>query len=69
MLVVSTFVEVVGDARLLALRRVVVALVVAGGAMGNCANDGPAGCAGSDVDGVGAVAAVIWTLVHREWWR
>ena len=69
MLVVSTFVEVVGDARLLALRALVVALVSAGGAMGGGANDGPAGCAGSDADGVGAVVAVIWTLVHRGWWR
>ena len=42
-LVVSTFVEAVGDARLLALRGVVVALVSAGGAMGGGANDGPAG--------------------------
>ena len=68
-LVVLTFAEVVGDARLLALRAVVVALVSAGGAMGGGANDGPAGCAGSDADGVGAVAAVMWTLVHRGWWR
>ena len=69
MLVVSTFVEVVGDARLLALRGVVVALVSAGGAIGGGANDIPAGCAGSDADGVGAVVAVMWTLVHRGWWR
>ena len=68
-LVVSTFVEAVGDARLLALRGVVVVLVSAGGAMGGGANDGPGGCAGSDADGVGAVAAVMWTLVHRGWWR
>ena len=68
-LVVSAFVEVVGDARFLALRGVVVAQVSAGGAMGGGANDGPAGCAGSDVDGLGAVAAVMWTLVHRGWWR
>ena len=27
--------------------------------------DIPAGCSGSDVDGVGAVAAVLWSLVHR----
>ena len=67
-LVLSTFVEAVGDARLLALRGVVVALVSAGGSMGGGANDGLVGCAGSDVDGVGAVAAVMWTLVHRGWW-
>ena len=53
MLVVSTFVEAVGDARLLALRGVVVALMSAGGAMG----------------GVGAVAAVACALVHQGWWR
>ena len=41
MLVVSTFVEAVGDARLLALRGVVVALVSATGAMSDGANDGP----------------------------
>ena len=46
-LVVWTFVEAVGDARLPALRGVVVALVSAGGAMGGGANDGPGGCAGS----------------------
>ena len=69
MWVVSTFVEVVGDARLLALRGVVVALVSAGGAMGGGANDGPAGCAGSDADGVHAVVAVMWTLVHPGWLR
>ena len=63
-LVVSTVVEAVGDARLLALRGVVVALVSAGGAIGGGANDGPGGCAGSDADSVGAVAAVMWTLVH-----
>ena len=68
-LVVSTFVEAVGDARLLALRGVVVALVSAGGAMGGGASDGPGGCAGSDADGLGAVAAVMWTLVRRGWWR
>ena len=61
-LVVSTFVEAVGDARFLALRGVVVALVSAGGAI-----DGPAGCSGSDADGVGAVAAVLWSLFHRGW--
>ena len=66
-LVVSTFVEAVGDARLLALRGVVVALVSAGGAMGRGANDGPAGCSGSGADGVGAVAGVLWSLVHRGW--
>ena len=59
-LVVSTFVEVCG---------VVVALVSAGGAMGGGVIDGPVGCAGSDPDSVGAVAAVMWTLVHRGWWR
>ena len=42
-LVVSTFVEAVGDARFLALRGVVVALVSAGGAMGGGAIDGPPG--------------------------
>ena len=68
-LVVSTFVEAVGDARLLALRGVVVALVSAGGAMGSGADDGSGGCVGSDTDGVGAVVAVMWTLVHRGWWR
>ena len=68
-LVVSTFVEAVGDARLLALRGVMVALVSAGGAMGGGANDGPGGCPGSDANGMGAVAAVMWTLVHRGWWR
>ena len=68
-LVLSTFVEAVGNARLLALRGVVVALVSAGGAMGGGANDGPGGCAGSDAHGVGAVVAVMWTLVHRGWWR
>ena len=66
-LVVSTFVEAAGDARFLALRGVVVALVSAGGAMGGGAIDGPAGCSGSDADGVGAVAAVLWSLVHRGW--
>ena len=69
MLVVSTFVEAVGDARLLGLRGVVVALVSAGDAMGGGANEGPARCAGSDADGMGAVAAVMWTLVHRGPWR
>ena len=68
-MVVSTFVEAVGDARLLALRGVVVALVSAGGTMGGGAYDGPGGCAGSDAAGVGAVAAVMSTLVHRGWWR
>ena len=63
-LVVSTFVEAVGDARLLALRGVGVALVSAGGAMGGGANDSTGGCAASDADGVGAVVAVMWTLVH-----
>ena len=53
LLVVSTFAEGVGDARLLVLRGVVVALVSAGGAMGGGASDGPGGCAGSDADGVG----------------
>ena len=62
-LVVSTFVEAVGDAPLLALRSVVLALVIAGGAMGGGASDGPRSCAGSDADSVGAVPAVIWTLV------
>ena len=66
---VSTFVEAVGDARLLALRGVVMALVSAGDAMGSAASDGLRGCAGSDADGVGAVAAVMWTLVRRGWWR
>ena len=42
-----------------------VALVSVGGAMGGGAIDGPAGCARSDADGVGAVAAVLWLLVHR----
>ena len=64
-LVVSTFVEAVGDASLLALRGVVVALVSAGGAMGGGANDDLARCSGSDADGVGALAAVMWSLVHR----
>ena len=68
-LVVWTFIEAVGDARLLPLRGVVVALVAAGGAMGSGASDGPGGCAGSDADGVGAVAAVMWKLVPRGWWR
>ena len=45
----------------LALRGVVVALVSVGGAMGGGAIDGPAGCSGSDADGVGAVAAVLWS--------
>ena len=67
-LVVSTFLEAVGDARLLALRGVMVALVSAGGALGG-ANDDLAGCAGSDADGMAVVAAVMWTLVHRGWWR
>ena len=67
--VVSTFVEAVGDAGLLALRGVMVALVSAGGARGGGANDGTGGCAASDVDGVGAVLAVMWTLVLRGWWR
>ena len=56
-------------ARHLASLGVVVALVSADGAMGGGANDGPCGCAGSDADGVGAVAAVMWTLVHHGWWR
>ena len=46
------------------LARVVVALVSAGGAMGGGASDGPAGCSGSDADGVGAVAAVLWSFFH-----
>ena len=33
--------------------------------MGGGAIDGPAGCSGSDADGVGAVAAVFRSLVHR----
>ena len=66
-LVVSTFVEAVGDAGLLALRGVVVALVSAGGAMGGGANDGPAGFFGTGADGMGAVAGVLWSLVHRGW--
>ena len=49
----------------MASRGVVVALVSAGSAMGGGAMDGPAGCSGSDADGVGAVAAVLWSLVHR----
>ena len=49
----------------LASHGVVVALVSVGGAMGGGAIDSPAGCAGSDADGVGAVAAVLWSLVHR----
>ena len=69
LLVVLTFVEPVGDARLLPLRGVVVALVSAGGAIGGGSNDGTGGCAASDADGVGAVVAVMWTLVHRGWWR
>ena len=67
-LVVSTFVEAVGDGRLLALRGVVVALVNAGGAMGGRANDRLGGCAAGDADGAGAVVVVMWTLVHRGWW-
>ena len=47
------------------LHGVVVALVSVGGAMGGGAIDGPAGCSGSDADGVGAVAAVLWSLFHR----
>ena len=69
MWVVSTFVETAGDARLLALRGVVVALVSAGGAMGGSDDDCPGRCAGSDADGLRAVAAVMWTLVHQGWWR
>ena len=42
-----------------------MALVSVGDAMGGDAIDGPAGCSGSDADGVGAVAAVLWSLVHR----
>ena len=61
MLVVSTFVEAVGDARFLALRGLVVGLVSAVRAMGSGAIDGPAGCSGSDADGVGAVAGVLWS--------
>ena len=57
-LLVSTFVEAFGDARLLALRGVVVALVSTGGAMGGGANDGPAGCSGSDGCGGGSVVVV-----------
>ena len=68
-LVVSRFVEDVGDARLLALRGQVEALVSAGGAMGGGANDGTGECVASDADGVCAVVAVMWTLVHRGWWR
>ena len=64
-LVVSTFVEAVGDAIFLALRGVVVALVSAGGAMGGGAIDHPASCTSIDADGVVAVAAVLWSLVHR----
>ena len=64
-LVVLAFVGAVGDAWFLALRGVVVALVSAGGAMGGGPIDGPAGCSGSDADGVGAVAAVLWSSVHR----
>ena len=67
--VVPTFVVAVGDASLLALRGVVVALVSAGCSMGGGANDGPGGCAGSDADGVRTVVAVMWTLVHHDWWR
>ena len=65
-LVVSMFVEAVGDARgFLASRGVVVGLVSAGGAMGGGAIDGPAGCSGSDAGGVGAQAAVLWSLVDQ----
>ena len=67
MLVVSTFVEAVGNARFLALRGLVVAFVSAGGAMGGGAIDGPAGCSGSDANSVGAVTAVLSSLVHRGW--
>ena len=67
-LLVSTFIEGVADARLLALRGVVVALVSAGGALGRGANDGLGGCAGSGANGVGAVVAVMWTFVHRGLW-
>ena len=63
---VSTFVEAVGDARLLALRGVVVALVSAGGAMGGGVNDGPAGCSGSDADGVGVVVVSSSRLVSSR---
>ena len=66
-LVLSPFVEAVGDARLQALRGMVVALVSAGGAMGGGGNDGPGRCAASDADGVSAVVAVMWTLVQRGW--
>ena len=59
-----------GRARpVVALPGMVAALVSAGGAMGGGANDGPDGCAGCDADGVRAVVAVMWTLVHRGWWR
>ena len=67
--VVSTFFEAVGDARLVALRGVVVALVSVGGTVGGGANVGPSGCAGSDADGVDGVTAVMWTLVRRGCWR
>ena len=33
--------------------------------MGGGAIDGPAGCSGSDADGVGVVPPVLWSLVHR----
>ena len=26
-------------------------------------------CAAGDADGVGAVVVVMWTIVHRGWWR
>ena len=59
----SMFVEAVGDVRPLVLRGVVVALVSAGSAMGGGANDGPAGCSGSDADGVGDVVVSSSRLV------
>ena len=62
-LVVSTFVEAVGDVQFLALRAVVVKLVSAGGAMGGGAFDGPSGCSGSDAEGVGGVAAVFIDVI------
>ena len=65
-LVVSMFVEAVGDVRLLVLRVVVVALVSAGGAMGSGANDGPTGCSGSDADGVGDVVVSSSRLVSSR---
>ena len=65
-LVVSMFVEAVGDVRPLALRGVVVALVSAGGAIAGGANDGPAGCSGSDAAGVGDVVVSSSRLVSSR---